>query len=408
MTMPEKLQDLLKTEYVYENKLIRLADRWHVTSEDIQVFKKIYTGRIIQRKETTSVADAYLSFSDKQNTEDENIALIKRYRRWDTSALWMLIEGNMGFVVYRAKSYIWKGIEFADLIGEWVIWLKKAIDLFDITRWIKLSTYACSWIDQAIMKALADYKYNVRLPTHVTTEAVKINKAQLDFFQKHWRYMTPMEILENVDVTEKTMNAIEWVQSSFSIDKEVWWEWGSTYGDFIEDTDLTPEEAIAHKLQHESLTKIIEEALTPQETKMIHMRFWLNWHAKMTLEEICSEFWVSRERARQVIERSIIKLRTNKQLSERYWHEEIMRGRSKTYWVDVSSTWVVKWYMKTKTMNWYIVSIQKSKKVFEDVFVHDLVAEVFCGFKPWNIKHYVQHKNCDIFDNRMENLYVGK
>ena len=87
--------------------------------------------------------------------------------------------------------------------------LKKAIDLFDITRGIKLSTYAGNWIDQSIKKAIAEYKYNVRLPVHATSEAVKINKAQIDFFQKHGRYMAPKEVLENVDVTERTMNAIE-------------------------------------------------------------------------------------------------------------------------------------------------------------------------------------------------------
>lgn len=64
----------------------------------------------------------------------------------------------------------------------------------------------------------------------------------------------------------------------------------------------------------------------------------------MTLEAIAEEFGMSRERARQMIERAIVKLRTNTQIAERFNHEEEMWRTSKVFGVRVSSMGKIKDY----------------------------------------------------------------
>lgn len=49
--------------------------------------------------------------------------------------------------------------------------------------------------------------------------------------------------------------------------------------------------------------------LTPRERKIIIMRFWLDWWDIHTLEEVWKEFWVTRERIRQIEAKTLEKLK---------------------------------------------------------------------------------------------------
>ena len=404
-SMPEELQELLKKPYVYESTLISLWDELGITSVDIANFKKVYKGIIKDtHKDPTNPIEQYLNALPPQMSEEETLAMMSRYRRWDHKAFEKLIACNIAYVVYRAKSFIWRWLQFLDLVGEWVLGLKKAIDLYDETKWAKLTTYAAFRIDQAIHKSISEYKNSVRLPVHVSDDSFKIHKAQQEFFQKNDRYMTDAEVLNDVDISSKSLNAISNVSRSVSLDSNIWDEENSTtIWDFLKDNQSDPAYIASTNIQHECLIETINTSLSEQEAGMIKMKFWLWWFPKVTLECICKEFWITRERTRQIIERSLVKLRTSSQLAERFCEQDIVWNDSKVYGVRVSSTWLVKDSKVYQCKEWSFIMIKNVK-----VYMHDIVAETFCWYKPNNRRHKIYHINKNIFDNRMENLYISK
>lgn len=83
---------------------------------------------------------------------------------------------------------------------------------------------------------------------------------------------------------------------------------GTELQDFIEDRSPGPFEIVAKQESAEQLNKILEKYLTPREMAVIRFRFGFDGD-KMTLEEIAQKYGVTRERIRQVEEKTLKKLR---------------------------------------------------------------------------------------------------
>ena len=76
-------------------------------------------------------------------THEENIKLFKLYQNGDLKAKDDLVNGNLKLVLSVLKGFNKKGINQDDLFQVGVIGLIKAIDNFDPSYGVTLSTYAC-------------------------------------------------------------------------------------------------------------------------------------------------------------------------------------------------------------------------------------------------------------------------
>lgn len=79
-------------------------------------------------------------------------------------------------------------------------------------------------------------------------------------------------------------------------------------GEFIEDMSPGPYEIISQQESAEQLNKLLEKYLTSREMVVIKFRFGFEGD-RMTLEEIGEKYGVTRERIRQIEEKTLKKLR---------------------------------------------------------------------------------------------------
>ena len=91
---------------------------------------------------------------------------------------------NLKLVVYAAKRYTGRGLFLSDLIQEGYFGLNKAIQRFDPARGYKLSTYAMSWIRQAVTRAISEQSRLIRIPSYLEDQYNKFKRTSRQLEQK--------------------------------------------------------------------------------------------------------------------------------------------------------------------------------------------------------------------------------
>ena len=257
--------------------------------------------------ERTPVLNAYMNDISRYPllTIDQEVELSYQARRGDIKAKQQLINCNLRFVISIAKQYIHQGIPLEDLIMEGNLGLMTAIEKFDPMKGFKLSTYAVWWIRQAILNALSEKGRSVRIPLNQVGLQQKIKKTIQHFIQREERQPSISELAEILDISEeKIEDSLSWMSSEVSIDLPVGEDGDSTLAELLPSSlPATDGEVNKESLRQEIKRWLL--VLDPRSRDIVASSFGLNGGEPMTLEELGTKYALSRERIRQIQQRSI-------------------------------------------------------------------------------------------------------
>ncbi|MEA1926995.1 MAG: RNA polymerase sigma factor RpoD/SigA [Candidatus Auribacterota bacterium] len=243
------------------------------------------------------------------NREEEK-TLARMNSRGDEEARRKLIRSNLRLVVKISKKYEHLGLPLLDLIEEGNLGLIKGVERYKLGHGTKVSTYAAWWIRQSIMRALANKGKMIRIPVYMQERVNSFKKNVTSLSQKLRRPPSNQEISEELGLTLTEIDYLKLViRIPSSLDSSIDREGVSKLVDMIQDTDALPPDVIVDTADlHQELLDLIQ-LLPAREIKILQMRFGLGGGEPRTLSYIGEEFGISRERIRQIINKSIRELR---------------------------------------------------------------------------------------------------
>ncbi|MBE6154568.1 MAG: sigma-70 family RNA polymerase sigma factor [Firmicutes bacterium] len=161
-------------------------------------------------------------------TSSETTKLFERYRNGDLQAKEELINGNLKLVLSILRSFNKGNYNMDDLFQVGVIGLIKAIDNFDLSYNLKLSTYAVPLILGEIKRYIRD-NTSIRVSRSIKDLAYAIISYKEAYFNKHGVEPTNAEIAKELNVEEyKISYALDSLKEPMSIFEPIYNDGGDT------------------------------------------------------------------------------------------------------------------------------------------------------------------------------------
>lgn len=184
-------------------------------------------------------------------------------------ALSKIVEANTGLIWSIVKRFSGRGYAQEDLYQIGCIGLIKAIQRFDISYNVKISTYAVPYILGEIKRFIRD-DGPIKISRSIKELATKINEIQRQHINKTGEELQIAELAEKLEVTkEEIVVALDAIRRPESIDEEIYDEVGGETKISKLSTNKDETGNIINKLCIQELINDLEE----REKKLIILRY---------------------------------------------------------------------------------------------------------------------------------------
>ena len=230
-------------------------------------------------------------------TNEEMVELFKRMKDGDEFARNELINGNLKLVLSILKNFNNKVDNLDDLFQVGCLGLVKAIDNFDTSYDVKLSTYACPMILGEIKRYLRDNS-SLRISRSVKDIAYKTLKLKEELTTADGKEPTTKQISEILGVSEyEVVNAIDSLRDPVSMYEPIYNDGGDTIYLFDQLSEKKDEYSLDIKI---ALDKAIKK-LKPREQYVLDERFVIG----RTQMEIANELGISQAQISRIEKNAI-------------------------------------------------------------------------------------------------------
>lgn len=161
-------------------------------------------------------------------TDEEQNLLFSRMKKGDMLAREELINGNLRLVLSILKKFNGRVENMDDLFQIGCVGLVKAIDNFDASYDVKLSTYAVPMILGEIKRYIRDNSI-LRISRSIKDLSYKIIKYKDEFLLSNGREPTTLEIAKEFDIEEKEVTlALQSLNEPVSMFEPIYNDGGET------------------------------------------------------------------------------------------------------------------------------------------------------------------------------------
>jgi len=298
-------------------KIIPEPGPFYSKTEDPAPAPKFDLSPIIQSKERALVPYDPLQIymleikHYKLLTREEEIELARKVREeQDQKAAYRLVTSNLRLVVKIAMDFhrYWTQ-NLLDLIQEGNVGLLQAVRKFDPYRGIKFSYYASFWIKAYILKFIMENWKLVKIGTTQTQRKLFYNLAkEKEKLIAEGFYPEPRLLAERLDVKEEEVKDMSQRLGGreISLNSPVGDNGRDAYGSFLPDPGVDIDEQLSEKENRNLLIEKLKkyrETLSGKELDIFDNRIMAE--TPLTLQELGDKYHISRERIRQIQERTI-------------------------------------------------------------------------------------------------------
>jgi len=225
----------------------------------------------------------------------------------------MLVSANLRLVVSVAARYLNRGIPLPDMVQEGNRGLMRAAEKYQHQRGFRFSTYAIWWIQQGILRGIADFSRMIRLPDHAAKDLQRLQAASGAMAQQAGRAPSLEAAAEEAGLPLSAIRLTKVSRRPLSLDELLGPE-DDSGRDFISDARIpSPGASVLNETVRERLHRVLD-TLSPREQEIIRIRYGIDGRTPCTLVQLGRRFRISRERIRQLQRQALLKLKQHHEL----------------------------------------------------------------------------------------------
>ncbi|WP_293382306.1 RNA polymerase sigma factor RpoH [Phenylobacterium sp.] len=250
--------------------------------------------------------------------KDEEFMLAKRWQEHeDPEAAHRLVTSHLRLVAKIAMGYRGYGLPIGEVISEGNVGLMQAVKKFDPDKGFRLATYAMWWIRASIQEYILRSWSLVKMGTTAAQKKLFFNlrkaKSEISALQEGDLHpdqvstiATKLGVLneEVISMNRRLSGGDASLNSPMRADSESeWQDW------LVDDTTPSQETVVADSQEKTIRMSLLEEAMTELTDRERHILTERRLKDEpTTLEDLASQYGVSRERVRQIEVRAFEKL----------------------------------------------------------------------------------------------------